>query len=495
MNTAATSKKRTTVAKHCGLAAGISSIFLVAGCVSVPELPMGRPATSLRANNYVARAQNTDALPDLPTPPLALPPILSADRLSALTETAPANALTDPAITQLDPTDPTDEFKPDIKLRGRINTDAIFVGQSPQNQATLGSIPDATGFRRARLGAEGTVGPQVDWVAEFDFAGGAISFRDVYIGIDKLPLIRRIQYGHMLEPFSLEVLTSPNFFAFVECSPIAALDPNRNWGVLIMSYTENERATFQVGAFRSGTSNSSGDDFSGQNDMAYDVRATILPWYQDNGRRLFTVGAAFSNRFPADNVVTINTGPQSNLLSVSEDPGTPFIPKITVPANQQQLLNAEAALVLGSLSFQAEWSGTIIEQIGGGPVFLHGFYVYGSWFLTGENRSYLTKDGVFGNIHVRSPFLLLREGPSIIRGPGAWELTARFAYADFVSPNLPLSKGLMQGAQEPELTVGVNWYLNDSTRLMFNYVFTVPVDPNAGPSTAQAFFLRAAIFW
>jgi hypothetical protein len=43
--------------------------------------------------------------------------------------------------------------------------------------------------------------------------------------------------------------------------------------------------------------------------------------------------------------------------------------------------------------------------------------------------------------------------------------------------------------------VGVNWYLNDFTRLMFNYVFSVPVDPNAGPSTAQAFFLRAAIFW
>ena len=74
---------------------------------------------------------------------------------------------------------------------------------------------------------------------------------------------------------------------------------------------------------------------------------------------------------------------------------------------------------------------------------------------------------------------------------GSWKV----AYADFVSPNLPLSKGLKQGAQEPELTVGVNWYLNDYTRVMFNYVFVAPVDPNAGPSTAQAFFLRMAIFW
>src|SRR5262249_14596669 len=234
---------------------------------------------------------------------------------------------------------------------------------------------------------------------------------------------------------------------------------------------------------------------SGQNDMAYDVRATILPWYQDNGRRLFMLGAAFSERNPANNTVTINTGPQSNLLNVSDNPGSPFIPQITVPANQQQLLNAEAALVLGALSFQAEWSATMIEQIGGGPVFLNGFYVFASWFLTGENRDYLTKDGKFGIVRVNSPFICLRDGQSIARGPGAWELMARFAYADFVSPNLPLSNGSKQGAQEPELTVGVNWYLNDYTRIMFNYVFTVPVDPNTGPSTAQAFFIRTAIFW
>jgi phosphate-selective porin OprO/OprP len=475
--------------------AGLWALAYLTGCISAPELPTGRPVSSIRQGTYIARAQNANAQAETPTPPLALPPILSADHSLATPESAPARALTDPAVTQLNTSDPPDDPKPNIKLRGRINTDAIFVGQSPLNQAILGPIPDATGFRRARLGADGTVGEQVDWVAEFDFAGGAISFRDVFIGIDKLPLIRRIQVGHMLEPFSLEVATSPNFFAFVECSPLAALDPARNWGVLVLSYTENERATLQVGAFRTGTSNSSGDDFSGQNDMAYDVRATVLPWYQDSGRRLFALGAAFSNRFPADNLVTINTGPQSNLLSVREEPGSPFIPKITVAASQQQLLNAEAALVLGSLSFQAEWSGTIIEQIGGGPVFLNGFYVFGSWFLTGENREYLTKEGKFGMPHVRAPFICLREGQSIVRGPGAWELMARFAYADFVSPNLPLSKGLKQGAQEPELTLGVNWYLNDYTRVMFNYVYTVPVDPNVGPSAAQAFFLRMAIFW
>ena len=32
----------------------------------------------------------------------------------------------------------------------------------------------------------------------------------------------------------------------------------------------------------------------------------------------------------------------------------------------------------------------------------------------------------------------------------------------------------------------MNWYLNNYTRLMFNYTHAVPVDPNFGPSFASA---------
>jgi phosphate-selective porin OprO and OprP len=96
---------------------------------------------------------------------------------------------------------------------------------------------------------------------------------------------------------------------------------------------------------------------------------------------------------------------------------------------------------------------------------------------------------------MRSPFVTLRGDRLLAGGLGAWELVARFAYADFANANIPASKGLKVGDLEPEFTLGVNWYLNDYTRLMFNSVYTVPVDPNFGPNAAQGFFLRAAIFW
>src|SRR5262249_34841054 len=147
-----------------------------------------------------------------------------------------------------------------------------------------------------RLGAQGTVGDQVNWVAEFDFAGAAISFKDVYVGLKELPLIKRLRVGHMLEPFSLEGHTSSNYFPFVERSPSLALYPARNWGVGFFSYTNDERATLSAAIFRDGSSSNSGNDTSGQNDMAYDVRTTWLPWYDvaSSRRHLLALDGACS---------------------------------------------------------------------------------------------------------------------------------------------------------------------------------------------------------
>ena len=54
---------------------------------------------------------------------------------------------------------------------------------------------------------------------------------------------------------------------------------------------------------------------------------------------------------------------------------------------------------------------------------------------------------------------------------------------------------MQQGDNEAEAVLGLNWYLNDNLRIMFNYIHDVPVSPNAGPSYANAFFLRTAIYW
>jgi phosphate-selective porin OprO/OprP len=387
--------------------------------------------------------------------------------------------------------------KPVFELRGRIQAEAAFVNQSTRDAAIIGPIENGVGFRRARLGAQGYVGDQVRWVAEFDFAGGAVNFKDVYVAVVNLPIVREVRVGNFLEPFSLEMAISSNYITFVERSPSAEFDPVRHWGVGMFSYTDDERLTLQAGIFRSG-SNGTGNDVSSENDMQYTARITGLPWHDAdgaNGPNLWHIGAAFSQQFARDNTITYNQGTQSNLLTISDNPGSPFQPTITIKASQQQLYNLQTALVLGPLSFQAEWDLADILQLKGGPVVFNGGYVQTSCFLTGEHREYEVKEGRIGAVHVRSPFWRLKGDHGLAGGPGAWEAAARFAYTNFVNGNLPLDKGQEMGSRIAESTLGVNWYLNDNTRFMFNWVHAVPVVPGHGPSFADAFFISSQIFW
>lgn len=384
-----------------------------------------------------------------------------------------------------------------VELRGRIHADAVFANQSERNKAIIGNLDNAVGFRRARIGAQGWAGEQVRWVTEFDFAGGSIAFKNVFVAVDELPYVGQVRVGHFPEPFSLEGEISSNALTLIERSPINALDPDRNWGVAVYTYSANERAMLAFGAFRSG-SDASGNDIGDGNDMAYTVRTTGLPWYEaaSGGRYLMHIGAAFSQRFPKNDVVTFSQGPQNSLLQfATDDPLTPFVPDISIPATQNQLYNVQWATVMGPVSFQAEWYATTIDQLGGGAVFLHGSYAYASWFLTGENRTYNRKEGAFESTRVNSPFRL-KKGCGQCTGTGAWELAVRFAYLNFSDANIPLTvDGLKQGDRLAETTAGVNWYLNDNARLMFNYVHAIPVDPNFGPSAADGFFARTEVFW
>ena len=105
-----------------------------------------------------------------------------------------------------------------------------MVAQSAASQAQLGTLQSGYGFRRARIGAQGTVGDSATWVAEIDFANGDFRLRDMYIGLTALPYVQEVKVGYFREPFSLEGTTSSRYLTFLERSPINELDPARELG-------------------------------------------------------------------------------------------------------------------------------------------------------------------------------------------------------------------------------------------------------------------------
>ena len=386
-------------------------------------------------------------------------------------------------------------LKPTVQLRGRIEAEATMAAQSAQSKATLGDLQNGYGFRRVRLGAQGTIGDSASWVSEVELAGGNVSLRDVFVGLDALPGVRQIRVGHFREPYSLEGMTSSNFITFLERSPLNVLSPTRNWGLCGYWWPDDERVLFSLGVFRDGTP-SSGQSLGDGGNWAYTTRLTGLPVYEPDGNvfRLVHLGGAFSQREPPNGVIDFSPRLASNLLSVQDNPGSPFLPTIEIPANSYQLYNLQAAGVLGPLSVQGEWSAAVVQQTNAGVIFVHGVYVDGSCFLTGEHRGYDRTRGSFDQVDVLRPLIRSRTDPR--GGFGAIELATRFSYLDFNSPNLPLdTNGNPAGTRLYELTFGVNWYLNSYTRVMVNYTAGMPDRVGFSPTVAHVFGIRTAIFW
>ncbi|MDQ3960329.1 MAG: porin [Pseudomonadota bacterium] len=125
--------------------------------------------------------------------------------------------------------------------------------------------------------------------------------------------------------------------------------------------------------------------------------------------------------------------------------------------NYYTLLGGELAVVYGPLLFQSEYIRAEVNRDLGGDLDFDGYYAYASWFLTGESRNYKPDKGVFD--------LIVPKRPSSLKsgGLGAWEIGVRFSEID-------LNDSAINGGEEQNLTVGLNWYPNAFLRLMANYV-------------------------
>ena len=97
------------------------------------------------------------------------------------------------------------------------------------------------------------------------------------------------------------------------------------------------------------------------------------------------------------------------------------------------------------------------------PTF-NGGYIFVSYFLTGENRVYNRKSATFGRIVPFGNFFRVRtEDGCIQTGKGAWEVGYRCSY-------LNLNDAGVFGGHVVDHTVGLNWYLNPYTKVMFDLI-------------------------
>jgi phosphate-selective porin OprO/OprP len=470
-------------------------LFLLIACsgsaslLAQPAPPLvSTPALTIRpAPTPPEKGEEPKAEAESPAVMSATSPAAPSESLTETIAQGPASVFSAPKPAWIPPLT--------VEWRGRIEAEATAASQSSESKATIGDLQNGFGFRRVRLGAQGTIAESASWVSEVELAGGNIRLRDVFVGLDALPGVRQVRVGHFREPFSLDGMTSSNFMTFLERAPTNVISPARNWGLAGFWWPEDERLLFSLGLFRDGTG-SNGQSVGDDDNWATTARLTGLPLYDPDGDvfRLVHVGGAISYRIPPEGVLNFTPRTGSNLLTVEDNPGSPFLPILTVMADNYQLYNLQAASVHGSLSLQGEWSAAAVDPISTGPIFIHGMYFYVSYFLTGEHRGYNRTRGSFDRVEVLRPLIKSSKNPN--HGWGAFELAARAAYFDFSSSNLPLDiNGNPSQTKLWEWTAGLNWYLNSNTRVMFGYTAGMPDKTGFEPTVAHLFGIRTALFW
>ncbi|MHC4395878.1 MAG: OprO/OprP family phosphate-selective porin [Planctomycetota bacterium] len=331
-----------------------------------------------------------------------------------------------------------------LKIGGRIMNDWGWMRQDSAVKSSKGNLLDGTEFRRARLYISGLIYGNVDYKLQFDFANGSAVLKDAFLGIRDLP-IGYLKMGHFKEPFGLEELTSSKYITFLERALPAAFAPSRNTGFMLSSTAYDKRMTWAAGVFRDTGSTGSGTSEGGYNVTG---RITALPWYENDGAKLLHVGVAYSLRDPTS-TEQYKSAPEAHLAPY-------FVDTTAFTANTTCLLGLESALVYGPFSVQGEYMRADADRSGSPSATFDGFYIQGSYFLTGEYRKYSTSKGAFDRVKPKENF-------TYGAGLGAWEVATRYSQID-------LSDNGISGGKLKDITVGLNWYLNPNMRVMWNYI-------------------------
>jgi phosphate-selective porin OprO and OprP len=359
-----------------------------------------------------------------------------------------------------------------VKLGGHIQIDSINWANADDPPVPAQNYFE---FRRLRLLADGVGYGQYDFRIQIDIepesgdgsTGPVTDIKDAYFTMHDVPLFDRFRIGNFFVPFSLEQVTNDTNNIFLERSiptqGIFAAD--RELGMAMYGVNDALDFTWTTGVFVDGISESTKERLDDNQGQRVSGRLTYLPYYDEpsNGRYLVHTGCGVLYTNDQDDLARFRARPQ-----IHEGPF--LIDSGNFPANTYTTGNLELATVWGRFSVQSEAFLSNVNRINASTENIYGMYVYGSCFLTGENRIYERYGQHGAQFGRNAPFSNFFWVPGCI-GPGAWEAKVRWS-------NLTLND--INSGEYNDLTVGFNWYWTDRTRVMFDWIHPV-TEPGTTP--------------
>jgi len=351
-----------------------------------------------------------------------------------------------------------------LKAYARIQVDGTAARYNEPLAERLGEEKtNSIDLRRLDLYIAGTIDNHLRYLAGWSF-GADVSLWNAYIeGIDSgLNVfgyhLGRFRAGFFQEPFSLERKDSSYYVGFVERSlPVWTFAPGNNIGYMVYNSAMDDRLSWAVGFFSFGQTT---ENNASNSSLSVTTRLSGRPIDRDNGRRLVHLGASYSNRTPKGSETRYASRPEARFVDFLADTGT-------IDSSRIKLGGLEAAAVRGPLWLQAELVGSQVTSAAFGKLEFWGSYVQAGWFLTGEVRPYDHTEGIFERVIPKSNY---RGGLPFKRSNGgAVEVVGRLS-------NVDLNDAGVRGGKMVNLSLGLNWYIDATSRLMLDYIHSRPDD-------------------
>ncbi len=355
-----------------------------------------------------------------------------------------------------------------VKLRGRLEQDWLWITGPDSLESDVGILEDGVFFRRARIQAVGSLNEFIDYSAEFEFANvESTVFQDVWMQLNYFGSLGKLRAGHLKVPFGLDNETSAKHLTFLERSAVHdAMQQEYDPGIMIWDTFGNQDFRYAVAYLRFDPGEDGTALGNGQHSFA--ARLSGTPRHSEDDRRLIHLGGAI--RINDGSYDPVSGAEGFRFRARPEFRNTPrFVDTGFFEADSAIFLGAEAAVVLDSLSLQYEFvsartSDTVFpaSSLIGNADFC-GYYCQATYFLTGEHRPYSRSNGAFGRVVPLNPVHRLNSNG--LNWGGALELKARYS-------NVDLNDGSISGGELENTSVGFNWYLTSTAKVMCDYLWS-----------------------
>ncbi len=332
--------------------------------------------------------------------------------------------------------------------------DHAFFNQNESLKTSFGQLTTKSGteLRRARLYTSGVMYSNIFYKLQLDFSGGDVVLKDAFFGVKNIPIVGNVLIGHVKEPIRLEGQMSSKHITFMERAFAIDFMQERNNGLLISNSTLfKNKATLEMGVFRAADKTANSTEANDGYSITGRFAGKLLE--DKNKNQFLHLGLGYSNRKTALKEYKIAARPEAHLSS-KKYVSTGLITTV----NHVDIFNLEAAFISGPITFQTEYLTSRVFTKNLDRYKFNTYYGQVGYFITGENRSYK-----------RSRFSKLTPNNNFGKGSGAWEIALRYSTINLNSLDI-------QGGEQTNMTLGVNWYLNPSTRIMLNNVWSTIKD-------------------